>query len=78
MSALQLAKAKAPYERVVVTRDEALGMFQENKFKVLPSQSLPRSFHPFSMHDRCLRSTRPNSAEMAPAEGRAWLNHISC
>lgn len=31
-------KDKAPYERVVVSRDEALAMFEENKFKVsLPS-----------------------------------------
>ncbi len=31
---MQLVKEKAPYERVVVSRDEALAMFQENKFKV--------------------------------------------
>lgn len=33
---MQLVKEKAAYERAVVSRDEALGMFQENKFKVRP------------------------------------------
>lgn len=34
LTSLQLVKEKAPYERVVVSRDEALAMFEENKFKV--------------------------------------------
>lgn len=31
---LQLVKDRAPFERAVVSRDEALAMFEENKFKV--------------------------------------------
>ena len=30
----QITKEKQQFQRVVVTRDEALAMFQENKFKV--------------------------------------------
>ena len=30
----EAAKAKYPFQRIVVSRDEALTMFQENKFKV--------------------------------------------
>lgn len=38
---VQIVKDKVPYERAVVTRDEALGMFQENKFKVGLSSHCP-------------------------------------
>lgn len=31
---MQLVKDRAPFQRVVVSRDEALAMFEENKFKV--------------------------------------------
>lgn len=30
----EAVKAKYPFQRIVVSRQEALGMFQENKFKV--------------------------------------------
>ena len=52
---MQLVKQKSSYERVVVTRDEALGMFQENKFKV-NFQSSPLPFP-----DECPRRTRCRS-----------------
>jgi threonyl-tRNA synthetase len=38
---VQVVKEKQPFERVVVSRDEALGMFQENKFKVEIIGGLP-------------------------------------
>ena len=31
---MQLVKDRAPFQRVVVSRNEALAMFEENKFKV--------------------------------------------
>ena len=34
---LQLVSQNQRFERVEVTREEALGMFQENKFKARPS-----------------------------------------
>lgn len=38
-------KENQRFERVVVSRDEALGMFQENKFKVGPTALMPLSLH---------------------------------
>ena len=39
---LQLVKLNARFQRVVVTRDEALAMFQENRFKVEIISGLPQ------------------------------------
>ena len=41
-SCLQLVKLNARFQRVVVTRDEALAMFQENRFKVEIISGLPQ------------------------------------
>jgi threonyl-tRNA synthetase len=38
----QITKEKQPFQRVVVTREEALAMFQENKFKVEIISGLPQ------------------------------------
>jgi threonyl-tRNA synthetase len=38
---VQITKEKQPFQRVVVSRDEALAMFQENKFKVEIISGLP-------------------------------------
>ena len=39
---LQLVKLNSRFQRVVVTRDEALVMFQENRFKVEIISGLPQ------------------------------------
>lgn len=41
MCALQIVKEKQRFTRVVVSREEALAMFQENKFKVEIITGLP-------------------------------------
>ncbi len=38
---MQITKEKQNFQRVVVTREEALSMFQENKFKVEIISALP-------------------------------------
>ena len=37
----EICKAKQPFQRIVVSREEALEMFQENKFKVELISNLP-------------------------------------
>ena len=39
---VQIIKEKQEFERVVVTREEALSMFEENKFKAEIIESLPQ------------------------------------
>ncbi len=39
---MQITKEKQPFQRVVVSREEALAMFQENKFKVEIISGLPK------------------------------------
>lgn len=39
---VQIIKEKQPFQRVVVSRDEALQMFQENRFKVEILSGLPQ------------------------------------
>lgn len=39
---MQIVKEKQDFERVVVTREEALSMFEENKFKAEIIQGLPQ------------------------------------
>lgn len=39
----QVMKENQSFQRAVVSRDEALGMFQENKFKVEIIGNLPQS-----------------------------------
>ncbi len=40
---MQVVKESQSFQRVVVSRDEALAMFQENKFKVEIISGLPQS-----------------------------------
>ncbi len=40
--AVQIIKEKQEFERVVVTREEALSMFEENKFKAEIIEGLPQ------------------------------------
>lgn len=40
---MQVVKESQSFQRVVVTRDEALAMFQENKFKVEIISGLPQT-----------------------------------
>lgn len=39
---VQIIKEKQEFERVVVTREEALSMFEENKFKAEIIEGLPQ------------------------------------
>ena len=43
MLKMQVVKESQSFQRVVVTRDEALAMFQENKFKVEIISGLPQT-----------------------------------
>ena len=43
LSTAQVVKENQSFQRAVVSRDEALGMFQENKFKVEIIGNLPQS-----------------------------------
>ena len=40
---MQVVKESQSFQRVVVSRDEALAMFQENKFKVEIISGLPQT-----------------------------------
>ena len=42
LDAAQITKEKQAFQRVVVSREEALSMFQENKFKVEIISGLPQ------------------------------------
>lgn len=53
-------KEKAAYERAVVSREEALGMFQENKFKV--RHAVQRCAAGCASNDRAVRQLHPGSA----------------
>jgi len=44
-----IIKDNQRFERVVVSRDEALGMFQENKFKVGLPAFMPPSYHKYRL-----------------------------
>lgn len=63
---MQAVKAKQAFQRVVVSRDEALGMFQENKFKVEIIEGLPHDatitlYRVGPMVDLCTGPHLPNS-----------------
>jgi threonyl-tRNA synthetase len=56
---VQLVKDRAPFQRVVVSRDEALAMFEENKFKV--SMQKAAAYQRVHRHMRCFALQRPSS-----------------
>ena len=57
---MQIVKEKQRFQRVVVSREEALAMFQENKFKVEIITGLPEDAT-ISLY-RCARSFSPCAA----------------
>jgi threonyl-tRNA synthetase len=62
-----ISKEAQRFERVVVSRDEALGMFQENKFKIEIISSLPADatitlYRVGPMVDLCTGPHLPNTS----------------
>lgn len=69
---MQIVKEQQPFERVVVSREEALAMFQENKFKAeiiggLPEQATISLYRCGPMVDLCHGPHLPNTGLLRAA-----------
>jgi threonyl-tRNA synthetase len=71
---LQIVKEKQNFQRVVVSREEALSMFQENKFKVEIITGLPENAT-ISLYRRATEQASSACSEGTPHHAVAQRSH---